>query len=194
MNYPDYILKSKFRFDILSVDQDSDYRKNIPEMKDIESWSEYKKRDFNSVVGYILFMYDKGSGFINKYHDVKKRREAAIEYSGIKKPEDLLNDKVFLTMINDFLLYQNDILWHTICIHEHLYIEHSMLLMSAVLEERDKDLISATKVKEEVRQNYKKIISDLEEFKKKFYQDDKEVETEINNMRFSPESISKKIK
>lgn len=193
---PEYIEKSTFRFDIYSQEKkDVDYRIAFPEMEELSSWEKHKNRAkvFNSRVRFILFMYDKGSGFIKKFTDIKKRREVAIQESGIN-PEDFKEEE-FLNMVTDFLIFQNDRLWHMICLHYNLYVEYSGLLMSPIAEDRSKDLITATKVKEDIRQNLMKVNADLDNFLEEFYRGDKEVKAQIEEkIRYSPENISKKLK
>jgi hypothetical protein len=190
----EFIKKSAFCFDIFNVDQDNDYMAEIPEMQEIPSWATYDGDHFNELVRFILFLYDKGSSFKDKFKDFDVRKQNAIIEAGAEGlgleeyPDEVI------AMISDFLRYQNDKLWTLICINESVFQEYSEILMTKLDKvNNDKDLITAVTTKEKVREYMDKTRKDLETYLIEFYADDKHIEEKHQKMvRFSPESISKK--
>ena len=151
MNLPDYIKNTEFVFDISSLEHD--LRITNPKMEEMPSWKKHKNsKDFNGKVLYILFMYDKKSPFIKKFPDLETRRKNAINESGIEESiVTEMTDKLFVSMISEFLRYQNDRLWALICMNESIFLQYSNILMQTTDDVRgDKDLVQTIKLKEDV--------------------------------------------
>lgn len=198
MKLPDYISNHKFHWDIVGADDTRDFRNVFKDMEDLKSW----KKDppggqFNEIVKYILFMYDKGTPFTRKFNDLNKRKEAAVKFSGLEgkvKTEMLnLSNDHHVDMIVDFLMLQGDKLWAVICIHENLFAEYSgVLLKNIELINNDKDLVAGTNLKEKTRESLIKVQVELESLYNKFYNHDVELqETVQKKVRMTPEMISK---
>jgi hypothetical protein len=190
----EFIKKSNFCFDINNADPESDYIITFPQMAQIPSWHDCLKPEFNSLVRFILYLYDKGSAFREKFRDFEVRKQNAIIEAGAEGLGlEEYSDEV-IVMISDFLRYQNDKLWTLICINESIFQEYNEILMTKLDKvNNDKDLITAVTTKEKVREYMDKTRRDLETYLTEFYADDKQAEEKHQKMvRFSPESISKK--
>jgi hypothetical protein len=190
----EFIKKSTFCFDINNLYPTDDYLVEIPQMQEIPSWRNYEGDHFNEIVRFILYLYDKGSAFKEKFKDFDARKKQAIIEAGAEGLglEDY-SDQI-VEMVSDFLRYQNDKLWTLICINEAVFQEYSEILITKLDKvNNDKDLITAVTTKEKVREYLDKTRSDLEAYLLEFYAEDKQAEEKHQKMvRFSPESISKK--
>lgn len=204
--YEPWIDQAKFAFDIK-------YPLNFilknPEMESMLSWKKYpdikyqiktddgkiiqkqNKRDlFNSIVKYILFVYDKNSPFHKRFPSLTRRREEAIIQSGM--PEELMTHDEIVSMIIDFLVYINDKLWSVICTNENLFVEYMSILNSDLDNfNSDKDLVSTIQAKEKVRESLEKVMNSLEAYYDKFYNGDKDLQEIVSKKpRLTPEKMS----
>jgi hypothetical protein len=188
----EFVIKSRFVFDIVPHIGCKDYRQAITQMNEIPWFEYYEGDDFNEVVNYILLMYDKGSVLIEKQKNVEERKRMAIMESGISEEMVELNT-FMIEMISAFLRYQNDKLWTLICVNEAMFQEYSEIVITKLDRvNNDKDLITAITTKEKVREYMDKTRKDLEAYLEEFYAGDKELEEKHQKLvRFSPESISR---
>lgn len=187
----DFVAKSEFVFDILPHIGCKDYREVVPSILEIPWFEYYEGDNFNSILNYILLMYDKGSLLVEKQKNVAERKKIAIMESGIR--EDFVDSDEMIEMISAFLRYQNDKLWTLICVNEAMFQEYSEIVITKLDRvNNDKDLITAITTKEKVREYMDKTRKDLEAYLNEFYAGDKELEEIHQKMvRFSPESISR---
>ncbi len=212
MTYPDFIKSTKFTFNFHSCDLPAcphrDFRLCCPEMEQIPSWGKYKGKDFNEVALYIMLMYDKkayekGTKMHDKFSEFKKRLTMAVECSGIdektikliREGDEKGADQKYITLIVDFLKYQNSRLWTLICAAENSFHEYTQIIMSKQsLFNNDKDLLAAYSGKEKIREFLHKVAIDLDSYYDKFYNGDEEGQEIIQKkIRFTPESISRNI-
>lgn len=216
IEFASFVSENTFSFKI--DENELDLRLSNPEMNQIPSWEAYpskafdkkddegkvirnknKREDFNGIVLYIIFMFDKRSSFNSKFLDVEKKRIAAIheaQLSDSLTSNVLLNDnEEIIAMIVDFLKYQNSKLWTEICVYESLFFEYANLLFKGINESRDKDLVSATNAKAKIREEFSSVRVQLDKLYEKFYNGDKVLEEKATEVvRFSPESVAKKLK
>lgn len=191
--------------------EETDYRNCSPNLDEIPSWKNYpdkkheiiedgkivvkrnKKSDFNSIIRYILFVYDKKSPFHKKFNNISAKKQNAINFSGIN--ESLLKHDEVIEMIIDFLLYQNDKLWSVICTNENLFTEY-MTVLNTKLENfnSDKDIVETLTKKEKVRGFFEKLCSDLDVQYDTFYNGDKDLQEDTQKKRrLTPETVSRKL-
>lgn len=193
------------------MSEDKDYRDLCPNIGEIESWKNFpdqkyevvedgravgkrnKKSDFNSIIRYILFLYDKRSPFHKKFNSIETKKANAIIHSGID--EKLIEHDEIISMIVSFLVHQNDKLFSVICTNERLFSEY-MQILNTRLENfnNDKDIVETLTKKEKVRGFLETLCNDLERQYDKFYGGDKQLlENVEKKVRLSPESISKRL-
>lgn len=193
------------------MSEDKDYRDLCPNISEIESWKNFpdqkyevvedgravgkrnKKSDFNSIIRYILFLYDKRSPFHKKFNSIETKKANAIIHSGID--EKLIEHDEIISMIVSFLVHQNDKLFSVICTNERLFSEY-MQILNTRLENfnNDKDIVETLTKKEKVRGFLETLCNDLERQYDKFYGGDKQLlENVEKKVRLSPESISKRL-
>lgn len=152
-----------------------------------------KRTDFNSIVRYILFMYDRKSPFHKKYQNLAQKRANAIQVSGIK--EELVNHDEVIEMIIEFLSYQNDKLWAIICTNENLFLEY-MTVLNTNLDNfnSDKDIVGTLKMKEDVRKFLESLRLSLDAQYEEFYSGDKDLKEKVEKTRrLRPETVSMKL-
>jgi hypothetical protein len=211
MDFPSFITDAKLTFDFLNFDEGTDYRRSSPDLEEIPAWKNFpdkkyeviedgkvivkanKKSDFNSIVRYISFFYDKKSPFHKNFNNIAVKKQKAIEFSGID--EKLLKHDEIIEMIVGFLLHQNNKLWAVIMTNENLFLEY-MQVLNTKLENfnSDKDIVETLTKKEKVRGFFETLCSDLDVQYNRFYNGDKDLQEEIQKKkRFTPESISKKL-
>jgi len=189
-----------------------DFRLCDKRIENIKSFKEFPpNKDFNEILLYILFMYQKDSPLVKKYtSDLKKRREEAVKESGleggmaecltlmtVEPGEDSENplkktfDKV-VKMILEFLMYQGDLDWANICVFESLFLEYSTILLTGISNvKNDKDLVAATNAKKITMEEYMKVSEALKETKNRFYNGDSDLQNVAEKkMRFTPEAIA----
>jgi hypothetical protein len=209
VKFADYIKNHEWTFKIEC--EHADIRLCDPTMEKIQAWKEFpQNKNFTELSRYIQFMYQKNSPLVPKFRDVKKRREVAIEESGLKgkiaecvllmtdvsdSDKDPYKFSMVVDMILGFLMFQNDKLWTRICIHESLFLEYSKILMTGIKTvNSDKDLVAATNAKKVTRSEFNDVGIELEALYEKFFNGDKEIVEKIKeDYRFTPENISRKI-
>lgn len=197
VEFPSWITEAKFAFEI---DQSGmDMRLSNPKMNELPSWKKHPNNSqvFNSKVFYILFMYDKSSPFLKKFSDLEIRRQKSIEESGVNKElVTEMTDPDFVNMVVEFLRFQNDRLWFIICQNESIFMQYSTILMQNSFEVKDdRDMVTVLTLKEKVRENIMKVDADLTMLYEKFYNGDKVLEEKsAETVRFTPESVAKKLR
>lgn len=152
-----------------------------------------KREDFNPIVRYILFMYDKKSPLHKKFLNISSKKANAIELSGIK--EELIENDEVIDMIVEFLAYQNDKLWAVICTNENLFLEY-MAVLNTRLDNfnTDKDIVGTLKIKEEVRKYLDSLRLSLDAQYEEFYSGDKDLKEKVEKTRrLRPETVSMKL-
>lgn len=197
VEFPNWISEAKFAFELDGSGMDM--RLSNPKMNELPSWKKHDNNAqvFNSKALYVLFMYDKNSVFLKKFSDLEIRRQKAIEESGVNAElVTEMTDPHFINMVIDFLKFQNDRLWFIICQNESIFLQYSTILMQNTFDVKgDKDLVQTITLKEKVRENIMKVDADLTMLYEKFYNGDKVLEEKATEVvRFSPESVAKKLK
>lgn len=218
IEYPTFIKESSFTFDI--EQNDLDLRLSNPIMDQIPSWKDYpskqfdkkdddgktirnknKREHFNSIVLYIIFVFDKKSPFHLKYRDIKKKKEIAAQEASLPEKdgfdEQVLNNEneEVLKMTVDFLTFQNDKMWTEIAVYESLFSEYAGLLFKPINESKDKDLVAATNSKAKIREEFSSVRLQLDRLYMEFYGNDTSLlDKAQKTTRFSPESVSKKLR
>ena len=152
-----------------------------------------KRTDFNPIVRYIMYMYDKNSPFHKRFSNIDLRKTNALSESGMD--EELLSSEEVVDMIVSFLVYQRDKLWSVICTNENLFIEYLSVLNTKFEKfNSDKDIVTTLKVKEEVRKFLDSLRINLEAQYEEFYNGDKNLKEVVEKkVRFTPETVSSKL-
>lgn len=196
------IFKAKEKDDILSV---------LPELKDIKSFT---KLDFEIVVNtgvtsiglkertklikYIVLVYDKESPFIQRFKSLPERKKQAAVTAGFdpKDPiidvlQDVSSDDI-CSMIIDFVVYQNDLIWSMLISNEQTFYEYQNTLMSPTMMIRnDKDKLSGTAVKTKLLADSHEIAARINSYRKQLFVDDS-VNKKIK-ASYSPERVANTI-
>jgi hypothetical protein len=187
----------KFYWDVLD-DRNLPYQSNLdlsPKLK------KSKVKHFDTVLRYIMFLYDKDTPFTKKFPNFEERkRQAIIEACWGEVPGTVLDtimnnkDEAVVDMIVEFLRIQDDKLWSTIITHEELFLEYTRTLFKPIeMFSSDKDLIMATTTKEKIREAQGKVRVELKALYDEFYKGDVKLEEAVRGKKFSPEYMAKKV-
>jgi len=167
--------------------------------KDLPSFLEFKGFYAHKVkvINYILLFYDPESPFVQKYIDIKKRRDAVIDYTGLSKvKEETLKEiigysnKEILLMVFEYVKIINNRLWELITVSETVYHEYTKELLLGVDGDDSKDKLTALTLKTKILSALDDISSKLDGYYGKFYAGNPELEDGVKSLSISPELIS----
>jgi hypothetical protein len=76
---------SKLRFQVHGVPHGTELLLKFPELQAYPEIATYKHADRNYVIRYVIYMYDMHSGLIQKFPELKQRKEFALELAGFER-------------------------------------------------------------------------------------------------------------
>jgi hypothetical protein len=178
---------------------------DFPELGKMDSFSEARSvmpvEDFNRTVKLIMAMYDKSSPLVRMYQDVNKRilEAAAVAGYDVEKSrgdiESLFSfqDKLFTSMVIEFLRLQNSRIWTMICSNEQTFYEYQKALMSEVtMFNTEKDKLSAVAIKSKLMEDSDAISERLDRYYQLLYGDQRI--TDMSVVDYTPEGLARKNK
>tara|TARA_R110002050_G_scaffold261364_1_gene401324 strand:- start:736 stop:1332 length:597 start_codon:yes stop_codon:yes gene_type:complete len=152
-----------------------------------------------SLVKYVLYMYDQNTPLKEQFPDLKIRKEQAAILSGfdLVKDNEKLHDMFFflstqlIDMVDEFLRKQNNRIWSMIVSNEQTFFEYQTKLLSPVEGDRDKDILQALQIKSKIMDDLNTINDRLDSYYMKLYGEDQELLKVIKaDKRLTPEFIA----
>jgi hypothetical protein len=136
---------------------------------------------------YVSLMYDKHSPL--RKETIVNRKSIAIQQSGITSETTRdnwcnLNDKRLIMMVHNYLRYQNDKEWASLCTSEEVYWDLQEKILSHKTD-KDGDVLKDVDLKIKLTQKMSELMDTVAKFQDMVFNDNKEKMDEIIN--FYPE-------
>ncbi|MAN63468.1 MAG: hypothetical protein CMI60_16155 [Parvibaculum sp.] len=170
-------------------------KKKYPKIKMFKTF----EKSSDSLIKYVLYMYDQNTPLKEQFPELKTRKEAAAVLSGFDliKDDQKLNDMFFflsdqlVNMVDEFLRKQNNRIWSMIVSNEQTFFEYQTKLLSPVEGDRDKDILQALQIKSKIMDDLNTINERLDSYYMKLYGEDQELLKVIKaDKRLTPEFIA----
>lgn len=181
------------RFDVCAVEDGQDVLHRIPELRRLESFTDYPgtpggELNRDNVIKYVVTLYSEDS-FLNvkPVTELGERKLMAADASGFERNKKNefgaeIEEKLFklgsihvLQMIVDYLIYQKKHLWTEIVTTEQEYEEYIRLRMDPVSSDSDKDTLMAAEKKGKLRGDCKMMRKDILAYYHEFFTDNTDV-------------------
>lgn len=170
-------------------------KKKYPKLKMFKTFDSAN----DSMIKYVLYMYDQNTPLKEQFPDLKIRKEQAAILSGfsLMKDNEKLHDVFFflsdqlVDMVDEFLRKQNNRIWSMIVSNEQTFFEYQTKLLSPVEGDRDKDILQALQIKSKIMDDLNIINDRLDSYYMKLYGEDQELLKVIKaDKRLTPEFIA----
>lgn len=165
--------------------------KKCPQVMDIEALHALDSK----IIKYLVYCYDANSPLVKRSRGLAERKAKAGEAAGLSEEEFLfvsgLGSIALVEAIVAMLKYQMSNEWSLIVINEEAFEEIKKRVLVPVVDDKDKDEISALEKKDKLLQIADSMLQRIRQYKAVFYLGDKELEEAAEEIRFSPESIAK---
>lgn len=170
-------------------------KKKYPKLKMFKTFDSAN----DSMIKYVLYMYDQNTPLKEQFPDLKIRKEQAAILSGFSliKDNEKLHDVFFflsdqlVDMVDEFLRKQNNRIWSMIVSNEQTFFEYQTKLLSPVEGDRDKDILQALQIKSKIMDDLNIINDRLDSYYMKLYGEDQELLKVIKaDKRLTPEFIA----
>jgi len=170
-------------------------KKKHPKLKMFSSFNDASE----SLIKYVLYMYDANTPLKEQFPDLKIRKEQAAILSGfdLDKDKDYLSqiffflDSKIIEMADEFLRKQNNRVWSMIVSNEQTFFEYQTKLLRPVDGDRDKDILQALQIKSKIMDDLNTINDRLDSYYMKLYGEDQELLKTIKaDKRLTPEFIA----
>lgn len=191
-------LTASMKLDVLAFDEDLDVISAIPELKRIKSWIEYTGEPLsrNQIAKYIVILYSDDS-ILNLRNPLPldDRKDQALALAEIEKDAIVekellfLNNPVYLRMIHDFLIYQDEMLWMELVTTEEQYNEAIRLRLSPA--GTGKTALTVSELKKKLREECKIMVQDIKTYYRKFYADHEDVKQKVKELPTSFETTAR---
>ncbi len=183
--------------------EDGSMLENNTKLYDIVE-SEWRDQYLDSIIRFMIMVYDPKSPLFKGEKELHKRKTIAIELSGFDT-EDSEAQKVIADVLNCSHVYFVSLLteflkkfvkvkeFAAIIIVESCFWESCGQLMKPISGDNSKVILEAVQKKSAIKDELDKDIARLDKYYKSFFGDDEEA-VDVAKGRFSPESVSKRIK
>ncbi len=197
---------SKLKFPIHEVPHGTDLLHKFNQLSSIQEFREYGNADRNKVIRHIIYCYDPGSDFIEKFPNLKERKEACMIEAGFErnKKDEFdyrciqimdLSDETVRDMINGYLRFINNRTWMMLVSTEEMFSEYQKLIMKPIAtnsEDKEKDILAAADIKKKLREECNLMDEHLKRYYQEIFGDNEDLkEQHTKKKRISPESIAK---
>jgi hypothetical protein len=170
---------------------------SIPDMKVLNTWWTSTRKDKDSVIRYIVLLYDKNSPLVKRFSNLDTRKREASVIAGFN-PEDPslkaykdFQDQEFADMVVEFLIYQNNYIWTMLVSNEQTFYEfQKTLLQESSMIRNDKDKINAIASKSKLMEESDKIVERINAYYKQIFVEDKIIDS-AKRVASSPEEMAK---
>lgn len=158
-------LSKNMRFDVLSIPKGGNVLHKFKDLERIQSFKNYPgttggELNQDLVIKYVVLLYSTDS-FLNGRPIIalNERKMIAADESGfVRNKNNEFNENVttklfelrstyVFDMIMEFLAFQNNSLWISICSTEQALIESNKIIMQPVQDDKDKDNVASMKNK-----------------------------------------------
>ncbi len=132
---------------------------------------------------YVALMYDKHSPL--RKETIVNRKSIAISQAGITSDNTRtkwcnLDDKRLIMMVHNYLRYQNDKAWSSLCTAEEVYWDLQEKILSYKTD-KDGDVLKDTELKIKLTQRMSELMDTVAKFQDMVFNDNKEKMDEIIN-------------
>ena len=174
---------------------EKDLTEKYPELKTVQP----KCQNGESIMRYILFMYDPKSPLIRDIRNIKSRKQEAAKLAGfdLEKDTDLLDglydftdERILKSTVHFLIEFIHDRVWSMIVSLEQTFYEYNERLLKPVdsTDTKEKDIMATIVLKSKLIQDLKDIHNLLKEYYKEIFDDEKLIEKIVN--KITPESMS----
>lgn len=161
----------------------------------------YKIRrvDMDSLICYIVFMYDINSPMRKFFSDIDERKKECAVLAGYDLQADKarvgrlfdFTDKNITEMTTSFLKYQNNKAWAVLQSNEEVLWQYHHELLSPIINfKQDKEKLQALEIKSKLMNECDAIIKRIEMYEDKIFGGDQRLIAQVNSSPTSPESIA----
>lgn len=173
-------------------------KSNLGKVTDAFGLVDDDRNDIESLIKYIIYMYDKNSPMREMYQELEERKLECAMLSGYKELKDKkilkelfnLTDKRACFLISSFLKFQNHKTWAMLVSNEEVLWQYQQELLSPITDFRqDKEKLQALDIKSKLMNECDSMIKRIEGYEDKIYGDDDKLRNAIKNIT-SPENIA----
>lgn len=161
----------------------------------------YKIRrvDIDSLICYIVFMYDMQSPMRKFFSDIDERKKECAVLAGYDLQADKarvgrlfdFTDKNITEMTTSFLKYQNNKAWAILQSNEEVLWQYHQELLNPITNfKQDKEKLQALEIKSKLMNECDAIIKRIEMYEDKIFGGDQRLISQVNSAPASPESIA----
>lgn len=171
----------------------------MPEFEGIEINRLHGKR-LVATVKYLALLYGKGSPIIERYAELEKRREKALQLSGLNttKNSDYLEEvknldsKDLVIIVAQMLRKQGEHELTLLLTQEHFMNELTMSMLDTIIADDDKDKMMALERKGKLSSMMEDVVGRINKFRSQYFKDDKVLERKVRSLSgFTPETMAK---
>ena len=183
--------------------------KAFPELFRHEEFNKLRKRiDFERLMRYIMFCYDKNTQLVQEFqHDLADRKSEAAKDAGFErkdgkwgsKIQDVMDikDEEVTAAIMQFLKMQKSHVWTEIMICEQELFDYRVLRFTPVGKGKgegaldDKDVIDSTVKKDKLMESCNLRMRELERLYEQFFGDNKDLQAAEFEEQIKPETAER---
>jgi hypothetical protein len=171
-------------------------------LRALDTWSGHRQEnEDDAVMRYIIYMYDEGTPLMKAFADMDKRKHVAFDLSNLTDKAtrtQILSDKSFEVrkMAFEYLRSQKNMLWNLIISNEAMFYDAMKNMMDTTTADKDKDLMAALKLKDDMAIKMDKAHDRLRKYLKEFYNSDEKMVDNHNavSRRMTSENIAKRMR
>jgi hypothetical protein len=179
---------------------DKNILKNNPRLQDLIG--AYPDEDYpapkESILRYILALYDPASPLVKDYPDLGSRKMAAAQVADFNLSDESLlktvfecdNEAVASTIIGFLRDFAQNRLWAMYCSNEQTFWEYNLRLLTSISAEKDRDLMAAVSTKTKLSDDMEAISNRLERLQNTLYGDDEHLKKKAKRGRFTAEDMA----
>lgn len=176
--------------------------KRIPEFEKLK-----KRADYNRLVMYIMFLYDKNTDLADEHKILQDRKDAAATDAGYERvkggkwPENVqkvmdIRDKEAGEAILSFLKTQKNHIWTEIIVTEQELDEFQRIRFNSITKKKgkvgdEKDVIDAANKKDKLKEACETRIKSLESLYNQFFQDHQDLRKAEFDEMITPENAER---
>ena len=158
-----------------------------------------RRVDLDSLICYIVYMYDINSPMRKFFSDIDERKKECAVLAGYDLQGDRrrinklfdFTDKNLTEMVTQFLKYQNNKAWAILQSNEEVLWQYHQELLNPITNfKQDKEKLQALEIKSKLMNECDAIIKRIEMYEDKIFGGDQRLVAQIQSVPTSPESIA----
>lgn len=169
----------------------------MPEFEGIEI-NRIHARRLVPTIKYLSLLYGKGSPLIERYSELEKRREKALQLSGLNTKNKEYLDEVksldnddLVAIVAQMLRKQGEHELSLLLTQEHFMHELTSSMLDTIIADDDKDKMMALKRKAELSSMMEDVVGRINKFRSRYFKDDKILEKKVRRISgFYPEAMA----